>query len=112
MLEHHFCAWEQKKNHRTKQQCRANFHPIHRVLLKSAIEKEKPRYRGFVVVLHLLALSVITAQSTQYVQQADEDIINAQIQRHGRQYIVSFTTMNNAAGIIQNETAHNHNNDR
>ena len=47
-----------------------------------------------------------------YKQQADEDIEYRHVQTDGCQNVIGFSTMNDTAGVIQNETAHDQNHNR
>ena len=54
-------------------------------------------------------LILIVPKATEQMQQAEENIIDIQIQRHGSANIVGFATVNNATGIKQDQAGHDQN---
>ena len=54
--------------------------------------------------------SVIAREGGQQVQQCDEQVVDIQVQAYCRSDIVGFTTIDDAAGVKQDQATHQHDN--
>ena len=105
MLEHVAGLREEQDEQHPEQDRRANLHPVHR-RLPVAAKENGPAGRGRSG--SLAPAGSVVAGETEQVQQADEQVEDVHVQLHRRDDVVVDPAIHHAAGVVENETAHQH----